>query len=463
MSRRVLVIGGGISGLSTAHFLVRDGGELDLRLVDGASRFGGTMGSDEVDGFLFERGPNGFLDNVPQTLELVKELGLESSLRHVPLEANTRYLLNRGQLKPLPTGLVQFLRSPLLSLRGRLRVLLEPFKSTGSPGREDSVASFGRRRLGVEATEIFLDSMVSGIYAGDIDRISMKSAFPRIVEMERKHGSLFRAMLARRKERRSSEEGKKAGGPTGPGGNLRSLRGGLEELVGALEERLGERARRDSPVETVAAAGSGIEVHYRGGEKELFDVVVVAVPTTRAAALFASSQPDLCQALETVPYAAVAVVCLGYRREDVEHPLDGYGFLIPRNQGLRTLGMIWTSSLFPEHAPPGTVSLRTLVGGARDPEAVSGTADELQELVRKELGEILGIRGEPIVKRVYRYTQGIPQYNLGHSERLQSVEKQRWKVPGLFLTGNAYRGIGINDCVRDGRRISEEVLRRFGS
>ena len=152
---------------------------------------------------------------------------------------------------------------------------------------------------------------------------------------------------------------------------------------------------------------------------------------------------------------------LGYAREDVAHPLAGYGFLIPRSEGLRTLGVIWTSSIFPAHAPPDTVSLRVLVGGARDPEAASATADELTELVTRELGEILGIRGEPLVRRVYRFTQGIPQYNVGHAQRIQAIERQRWKLPGLFITGNAYRGVGVNDCVRESARVSQEVLRKL--
>ena len=468
MSGRVLVIGGGISGLTTAHFLLRDGeGEdVDVRLVEAATRPGGTMGSEEDGGFVFERGPNGFLDGVPETVDLVRELGLEGDLLDVAPGARARYIFRGGQLHALPTGPVEFLRSPLLSLRGRLRVLLEPFQGVGPPGREDSVAEFGRRRLGKEATEVLLDALVTGIYAGDVERLSLRSAFPRIAEMERRHGGLFRALRASRKARRRAGPGEAAGpghaaGPMGAGGQLRSLCGGLEQLTQALGERLGDRVALDSPAEALEPLKEGIEVTYRGGEKKGFDAVVVATPAPRASALFSSSQPDLCQALEAVSYAAVAVVCLGYAREDVAHPLAGYGFLIPRSEGLRTLGVIWTSSIFPAHAPPDTVSLRVLVGGARDPEAASATADELTEFVTRELGDILGIRGEPLVRRVYRYTQGIPQYNVGHAQRLQAIERQRWKLPGLFITGNAYRGVGVNDCVRESARVSQEVLRKL--
>ena len=473
MSRRVLVIGGGISGLTTAYFLVRDSREkaedVDVRVVESSRRAGGTLGSEEVDGFVFERGPNGFLDGVPETIDLSRELGLEGDLLESSSQAKRRYLLKGGELRPLPSKPGEFLKTPLLSLKGRLRVLAECFQPRARSGHEDSVASFGRRRLGVEATEILLDPLVTGIYGGDVERVSFPSAFPRLAELERKHGSLTKAIWRRVRQRRrarrnrdgTSGQGDKAAGPLGMGGKLRSFRGGLETLGRALSEHLGERLSLKTTVDAVAAAGDSLEVTYRGGDKEVFDSVVVAVPAPRAAALFGSSHPDLCQALDTVPYASVAVLCLGYLRQDIEHALDGYGFLVPRNQGLRTLGMIWTSSIFPEHAPAGRVSLRVLVGGARDPEVVAKSAEDLLQLVVGEVGEVLGIRAEPVVQRVYRYTQGIPQYNVGHAARVQAIEKQRWRVPALYLTGNAYRGVGLNDCVRESQRISDDVLRRL--
>jgi oxygen-dependent protoporphyrinogen oxidase len=460
----VLVIGGGISGLAAAYYLVRDGGGLEVRLLEAGSRFGGTLGSEAAGGFIFERGPNGFLDNVPETLELARELGLDGDLLSSSEVMKKRYLLKEGRLLPLPARPLELLRSPLLSLRGRLRVLAEPFQPRAAPGEEDSVASFGRRRLGAEATATFLDPLVTGIHAGDVERLSLPSAFPRLARLEKEHGSLFRALWRLRRERR--REAKRGappadggGGPSGPGGSLRSFRGGLEQLVTALREKLGDRLALDAPVEDLRREGGAFQATCRGGESVRADLAVVALPAPRAASLFASSRPGLAQALEAIPYAPVAVVCLGYRREQVAHSLDGFGFLAPRHQRCRTLGMIWTSSIFPEHAPPGTVSLRALVGGARDPAVVDASAEELVALVGRETAPLLGISGEPLAVRVFRYAQGIPQYNVGHARRLERIEAQRRALPGLFLTGNAYRGVGINDCVREARRLSAELLR----
>lgn len=462
MNGRVLVIGGGISGLTAAYSLTRDAPGLDVRLAEAKSRVGGTLGSETIGGFVFERGPNGFLDNVPEALDLARELNLESRLLSPSPLAEKRFILKMGRLHVVPTTPAAFLRSGLLSIRGRLRVLTEPFRRRGGGGADDSVATFGRRRLGVEATETLLDPLVTGIHAADVERLSIASAFPRVARLEREYGSLFRGMLRLRKERRRRGAGSGgASGPAGPGGKLRSFPGGLEELTTALKQKLGDRLRLGSAAESVRPHGGQFEVIFRDGTTESADAVVAALPTPRAASLFASSQPGLARALEAIPYAPVAVVCLGYRREDVTHPLDGFGFLIPRNQGTRILGMIWTSSIFPAHAPDGAVSLRTLLGGARDPAIVEGSTEELVPLVQREAGQLLGLQGEPLESKVYRWVQGIPQYNLGHARRIEQIDTERHKLPGLFLAGNAYRGVGINDCVREAGRVSAEVRRHF--
>jgi len=467
---RVVVVGGGISGLSAAWFLATESEKVDVdvevTLVEAAPRIGGTLGTETIDGFIFERGPNGFLDNAPDTLELVRELDLESELREASPNAKHRYLLKDGRLQPLPTGPGAFLRSKLLSLSGKLRAFTEPFRGTKQPGEEDSVASFGKRRFGREVTKTFLDPVATGIYAGDIERLSVESAFPRLAAMEREHGGVFKAMKAAKKAKREGTaraDGSGAEKKSAFGAKLSSFAGGLETLSERMREQLGDRVVADCAVESIRPSEADpktapFSVHFRDGRVEDYDRVVVAAPAARAASLFAAKEPDLARALEAIPYAAVAVVCLGFRREDVEHALDGYGFLIPRDQGVRTLGAIWTSSIFPDHAPSDCVSLRIMVGGARDPDAVDLSAEELEDLVRREIGEVLGIRGEPVARRVYRYTQGIPQYNVGHARRLDRIEDQRRRVPRLWLVGNAYRGVGINDCIRDAKSIAREVL-----
>lgn len=458
----VVIVGGGISGLATAHRLIAKRPTLDVQVLEAAPRPGGTLGSDLELGFAFERGPNGFLDNVPHTLKLAEELGLQESLLPASDAARKRYLLKQGRLIALPLGPLQLLTSPLLSVVGKLRALAEPFRARRDSRYEESVAAFARRRLGAEAATMFFDPLVTGIYAGDPDRIGLEAAFPRLHAMEREHGGLLRAMVARVRSRR---KGAMAAGPDpkGGAGRLHSFRRGMEDLAQALSARLGGRLRLAVPVEELRVRkGEGYECVLRDRSVVRSRALVLAVPAPRAANLVGPWSPDLALSLEEIPYAPVAVVCLGFRREDVEHPLDGFGFLAPRNQGLRTLGAIFVSTIFPDHAPPGHVSLRVMAGGARDPEAVGLPELELEALVRREIGPLLGLRGEPVAHKVYRYPQGIPQYNVGHSKRVRRVEGWLSQLPGLFVTGNAYRGVSVNDCVFEGGRVAEEVLKFMG-
>ncbi len=476
MSLNVLIAGGGISGLVTAYRLLEREPTLEVQVLEAAGRLGGTMGTEVVQGLVFERGPNGFLDNVSSTLDLARELGLQDRLRAASSAAKKRYLLKKGRLHALPQGPGEFLRSPLLSFGGKLRLLAEPFQARGEPGEDESVAAFGRRRLGAEAAATFFDPLVTGIYAGDVERVSLESAFPRLAAMERGHGSLFRALLALRREKRrapAAEAGTppdasapaSAAAPAGAQrppsrgtGQLHSFEHGLEDLVEALATRLAGRIRLNAPVEEVRRGRDGYDVVLRDRSVVRSRCVVAALPSPRTATLVSSWNPDLAMALEEIPYAPVAVVCLGYERAQVEHPLDGFGFLIPRDQGVRILGVIFVSSIFPAHAPEGTASLRVLVGGARDPEVVGLTAEDLEALVLREAGPILGLRGEPIARRIYRYAQGIPQYNVGHAKRLRRIDGWLKEIPGFFVTGNAYRGVGINDCVAEGGRVARDVL-----
>jgi oxygen-dependent protoporphyrinogen oxidase len=450
---------------------------MEILLLEAGPRLGGTLGSEKLEGFILERGPNGFLDNVPDTVELVRELGLSQRLLGAAPGSKVRYIYKAGRLLPIPSSPPALLRSSLLTLRGRLRVLSEPLKGRGQEP-EDSVATFGRRRLGDEATRTFLDPLVSGIFAGDVERLSLPAAFPRLAEMEARHGSLFRAMLHANRERKRLGGNRQVEPPpandaeqsprnledlppsevTSFKSTLYSFPGGLEEMVAALEARLGAAVRKSWPVFRVQSEGRGYAVVGPGGAREAADCLVLAVPAYRAAALLHSAASELSLSLEAIPYSPIAVVCLGFPREAVGHPLDGFGFLAPRDQGLRVLGSIWVSSIFPDHAPSGMVSLRCLIGGARDPDSIDLSDEALYALVLEELRPVLGLRDDPGLKRVYRYTKGIPQYNLGHIRRVEAIERHLWALPGLFLTGNAYRGVGINDCVREARRKARAVL-----
>lgn len=454
---RIIVVGGGISGLATAHFLLDEAPDLDVEVFESENRLGGTLGTENREGFVFERGANGFLGNVPHTLELARELGLGDRVRTAS-GSKRRYIYKKGKLHAVPTSPMALLRSPLLSLPARLRVFMEYFTRKKAPeGQDESVASFGRRRLGEEAMRTFLDPLASGIYGGDVERLSMRSAFPRVAQLELLYGGLIRGMIERRREERST------GIEPSPmtTAELCSFPEGLGELVAALEKRLHDRLRPGRRVASLRRDHRSFVLKGPGGLEERADGVVLALPAYRAATLFGSEDPETARAFELIPYAPIAAVCLGYPRERVDHPLDGYGFLVPRNQGLRTLGTIWVSSLYPEHVPEGHVSIRCMVGGARDPDILNRSDEFLLDLILTELRPILGIEGAPTAHRIFRYARGIPQYNIGHSDRIERLERRFWDLPGIFITGNAYRGVGLNDCVREAHRIAVAVKENF--
>lgn len=451
---RVIIIGGGISGLATAYYLEREAPDAELLILEGQDRLGGTLGSERVEGHVFERGANGFLTSAPDTRDLAIELGLEERLVAPTPEARKRYILKNDRLHPIPTSPGAFLTSPLLSLKGRLRVLAEPFQGADTGEEDDSVASFGRRRLGEEAMRTFLDPLVTGIYGGDVERLSMKSAFPQVAELEDEYGSLFKGLLKKRFGRRGDPDAPK---PERPKRQFLSFKTGMQELVEALHEKIRSPVEVGRKVARVAPGKSGYVVRDRDGKEEKADAVVLALPSYRTASILAVNDPETSRAFESIPYAPIAVACLGFPREAIRHELSGFGFLIPRDQGRRLLGAIWVSSIFPDHAPPNQANLRCMIGGARDPDILNHSDATLQQIVLDDLRPILGLEGEPAVSRIFRYSRGIPQYNLGHLDRIERIERHLWNHSGIFITGNAYYGIGLNDCVREAKRKAVSI------
>ena len=467
MSDAVAILGGGITGLSAASFLLDEAPGLDLVVLESEDRAGGNIGSELAEGFVLERGPNGLVATAPQGLDLARRLGLGDRLVASSPRAARRfvYRARRGRGTLYPVGPLEVLSSRFLSVGGRLRLLGEPFARRKAAGAEESVAAFGRRRLGKEVTAALLDPLVTGIFAGDPDRLSLDATFPRLARMEEEHGSLFRALLAARRAKR-------AGAPAAPEGSaspaasartLWTFPGGLEEIIAALRERLGSRLRLGAPVERVSRKARGYEVVLRSGEALSAAAVLCSLPPPRAAAVLRESSAELASALEEIPWAPIAVSCMAFRREDVEHPLDGLGFLAPRGEGLRTLGAIFTSSLFPAHAPEGAVSLRALIGGALDPGIVEASEESIHGLILSELRPILGISGEPRLRRLHRHPLGIPQYTLGHGRRVERIGSALRSLPGLFIAGNAYRGVGINDSIADALRAARMILQGMSS
>jgi oxygen-dependent protoporphyrinogen oxidase len=470
--RRVAVIGGGIAGLATAfrirHGAAQRGLEVDVTVLEREAKPGGKIGTVTDQGFAVEIGPTGFLDNEPATLRLVKDLGMQSHLLRSNDAARNRYILRRGRFHKLEMNPILFMRSPLLSPRGRFRLVAERFVPPKRDDREETAAQFGRRRLGQEFVDVMLDSMVSGIFAGDVNQLSIEAAFPKIPEMERRYGGLIKALMTKRRELREAKARARKTGQVerprevtaGPGGVLHSFTNGLGEIIDTLATQLGHRVVHTG-VEVRGLHTYGANRGYRLdlGDRTLdVDAVVLALPAHVNRELLRGFADDAAVALGEIPFAGVHVVATGYERKQVDHPLRGFGALIPRMEGLRILGTIWTSSTFAGRAPEGHVLLTTMVGGAHDPAANDLGKDELLATVLQEIEPFYRIDGQPGFVKMFRWPVGIPQYNLGHLEHVAAARKALAEHPGVFLTGNSVAGVSMNHCVAHSEKISEEVL-----
>jgi oxygen-dependent protoporphyrinogen oxidase len=453
---RVAVVGGGIAGLAAALAVRRRMPEARLTVLEAAPRPGGNIRSERADGYLCEWGPNGFLDRAPETLALVRELGLESRLHVSDDRARRRFIFRSGRLHVVPGGPGSFLASGLLSWRGKLRIAVEPL-ARRRPEGDETIDAFASRRIGREAASTLVGSMVSGVFAGDSRALSLRACFPKMWEMETEHGGLFRALLARMRERRV-RRGDAVGAPLG---TLTSFRDGTEELVRAAAETLGACLRLSSPARALRPTASGWRLDAEGDTGLEADAVVLAAPPSASAPLVAGVDDALAAELAAIPSAGLAVVALGYAERDLPRPLDGFGFLVPRGEGPRILGALWDSSVYPGRAPEGRVLVRAMIGGARDPEAVRLDDGALLDVVRRDLAVTMGLDREPELVRVFRHPLGIPQYVVGHLDRLGRIEGRLARHRGLFVAGNGYRGVAINSCVTEAAPLADRVVALF--
>ncbi len=449
---RVVVVGAGATGLAAAVTLADDaaraGIPLALRVLEAAPRVGGHVQSTCVDGFVIEAGPNGFLNREPQTLALIEMLGLTSRLIEARSDAKRRYIVRDGGLRQVPDGPATLVTSPALSWRGKLRLLGEPF-AAGPPPGEESVHDFATRRLGAEVADVIVDAAVGGITAGDCRRLSVEAQFPRLVEMERTHGSLARALFAK----------SPAGAPSPPS-KLLSFDQGMGVLISALARRLGPAITTGVPVCSLARRDGAWQVATTAGEVIAADHVVVAVPASHAAPMVEPLDGALSAALTTFEYAGLVVVALAYRAADVPRPLDGYGYLTTRPEGLATLGVAWESSLFRGRAPDGMVLLRVMLGGSRRPDLADAPAGEAIAVARAELETVLGISAAPAHVVVHAWPQAIAQYTLGHRQRCATVHTMAARHPGLWLCGTSYEGVAFNDAIKSGHQTAQRVARQ---
>jgi oxygen-dependent protoporphyrinogen oxidase len=452
---RIVVIGAGISGLSAAVRLQELLPAAEVVVLEAAERPGGTTWTLREEGFCVEMGPNGFLDTKPATLELCRDLGLGEQLVTASEAAGkNRYLFLAGRLQPLPGGPGALLRSGLLSWRGKLSLLCERFRRRGQIA-DESIDAFARRRAGSEAADVLADALVTGIYAGDPARLSLPACFPRVAEMERLHGSVMKGFAHAARQRRA--EAAARGEPYRRPGQMWSCRAGLRTLIESLAATLRTPPRYGVAVTGVEKPAPGWLVRAASGEAWQADVVIFTCPAYRQAEIVAGLDAELARLVGEIPYNRVAVVALGYRRSDVPGSLDGFGFIAPQRTRRDLLGVQWCSSIFPGRAPDGAVLLRALCGGWQRPEVVGWDEPRLLAAVRQDMRVAMGIGAAPIFQRIIRWDRAIPQYHVGHLERLTRIEARLAQHPGLHLGGNAYRGVALNDCTEQGRSIAQRV------
>jgi len=499
---RVLIVGGGVTGLSLAHCLRRPGSRGDtppVTVVEASPSFGGKIATDRTDGFVLEVGPDSFVTRKRAALELVEELGLASRLRGTNPDHRRVYVLHRGRLAPLPEGMTLLvptrlgpvLRSPLLSPWGKVRMALDLVRPARRGDDDESLASFVRRRFGREVLDIVAGPLLAGIHSADPERLSLHATFPRFAEMERRHGSLIRAVRRaraahRRSVRTAREETSHLQDPArrlpSPTSARVTLAGGMDELVTALVDRLSEapadrvrllpgrrlvgltRRARESEAGSLTEVGPVWVAALSDGSVVDADTVVLATPAAAAARVVEAEAPDLATKLGRFGTSPSVIVSLGFRRRDVAHPLDGFGLVVPAAEGRRITACTWTSTKFEGRAPEDHALLRVFLGGPRNTEMVDLDDEALIRIASEELGSILGgpegFPAPPVMTRVHRQRDGNPLYEVGHWQKLAAA--RRACPPGLFLAGSAFHGVGIPDCIDSARRTARRVRDYLG-
>lgn len=448
--RTAAVVGAGLAGLAAAWRLSRAG--VRVRVFEAGPRAGGVIRSVREGGWLAEHGANSLADPPPAVRALLREAGVEARLLATRPQARRRYVVRGGQPVAVPASPPQLLSTRLLSLPGRLRILAEPL-SRGTADPDESVADLVRRRLGREALDYLVEPFVAGIYAGDPERLSARAAFPRLVAMEERHGSLLRGARETARARRA------AGGPRDPA--IWSFAQGMETLPRALAAGLGDALCLETPVHAVRRIPGGWVVET-GATDEAFGAVVMAVPAHALGGVEIEGVDEHdAAALAAIPHAPVAVLVQGFRREDVAHPLDGFGMLVPRVERRRIMGVLFSSTSFEGRAPDGHVSLTTFVGGTRDPSLAALPADRLHALVGEELRALLGVRGDPVFEHHQHWSRAIPQYVVGYGATQRRMDALERACPGVVLAGSFRAGVSVGDTLASGLNAAESALRHL--
>jgi protoporphyrinogen/coproporphyrinogen III oxidase len=466
---RVAIVGGGITGLAAAYYLQEGasaaGTTLECTLIERDNRLGGKVVTHREDGFTVEGGPDSFLTQKPWAVELCRRLGLEDRLVGTNEASRKVSILWKGQLRTLPDGVLlivptrftPFALSTLISPMGKLRMGLDLIIPRPKEARDESVASFVRRRLGNEALDKIAEPLMGGIHTSDPERQSLLATFPRFSQIEQKYGSLIKGMLAAKTARPPSN------GKTLPA--FMTLRDGLEQLPATVAGRLKET--RLALGRTVTGLRRDPEGPYRlklddGTEMEA-DEVVLAMPAREVAPLISGIAPDLAERLGMIRYVSTATVSFGYRKGELGHPLNGFGFVIPKKERRKITGCTWSSTKFDNRAPAGHALVRCFVGSATDDSAAKLPEEEMAVVAREELRALMGVRAEPVMTVVYRWRDAHPQYDVGHLDRMSDIDSLCAAQPGLHLAGSSYRGVGLPDCIHSGQLAAESILKKLAA
>jgi oxygen-dependent protoporphyrinogen oxidase len=464
--KRIVIIGGGISGLAAAHRLIEltKTDQIQVTLLEASSRLGGTIDTIYRDGFLLERGPDSFISEKPEALALARRLGLESQLIQTNEEYRRSFIVRNGRLRAVPEGfqllapsrIWPFLTSDIFSLAGKARMaadLLLP-RRIANGTNDESLASFVRRRLGTEALERMAQPMIGGIYTADPETLSLRATLPRFLEMEREHRSLILAML---RQGRSQDSAERSGTSGARYSLFLSFDRGVKVLVEALARAIGE-CRLNTRAERLKFDGSSWTIATDNGEQIIADAVCLAVPAYVAASLLNETSEELARNLKEIKYASTATINFGYRRTAIKHPLNGFGFVVPFVEKRSLIACTFSSVKFSRRAPDGLVLLRAFAGGALQPDVFALDEAKMAAAVEADLRELLGINERPMFTEVAKWERSMPQYEVGHLERVKEIESVLSQLPGLTLAGNSYRGAGLPDCIRSGEAAAEAMM-----
>lgn len=472
-SSRAVIIGGGIAGLTAAYRLVEKSRQskmpLDVVLLEAAPRTGGIISSTIHDGAVIEEGPDSFLSTKPEALRLAQELDLDDQIIETNPENRRAFVAFRKKLHPLPEGffmaapglMIPFLQSSLFTSAGKARMLMDVGIPRGTANGDESIASFVRRRLGNEALQRAAQPMLAGIYTGDAERLSIRSAMPQFIEMERQFGSVI-VGVQEMMRKRSANQGDKQGLSGARYSMFLSLKNGMRSLSDRLAERIGaENIRCSTRVTALHRENESWVVETSGGDRLNCQFVIVTASAQTAATLISQTNCELAEKLARIEYASSVVINMIYRRGSIPHPLDGFGFVVPAIERRSLLACTFSSVKFDGRAPEGCVSMRCFMGGTARPDLIHVGENELVSLARRDLKHYIGVSEPPIWHNLSRWPRSMPQYNIGHQERVAQIERLAGEIPGLSLAGNSYHGVGIPDCVRSGEASAEKAWRHL--